>query len=116
MTCHADARAEEADGYESVIGELDGDGQSSSEFIDEMFPGSNTSDFVGSVRCMAADGGMFAASCPWRWMPPTGSSPPSRWCRWTAAAADEWNVDAELCTLRQRRIREERATSSDWSS
>ena len=32
----------------------------SSEFIDEMFPGSNTTDFVGSVRCTAPDGGMFA--------------------------------------------------------
>ena len=39
--------------------ELDGDGHSS-RFIDEMFPGSNTTDFVGSVRCTAADGGMFA--------------------------------------------------------
>ena len=39
--------------------ELDGDGHSS-EFIHEMFPGSNTTDFVGSVRCTAADGGMFA--------------------------------------------------------
>ena len=38
---------------------LDGDGHNS-EFIDEMFPGSNTTDFVGSVRCMAPDGGMFA--------------------------------------------------------
>ena len=39
--------------------ELAGDGHSS-EFIDEMFPGSNTTDFVGSVRCTAPDGGMFA--------------------------------------------------------
>ena len=31
-----------------------------SEFINEMFPGSNTTDFVGSVRCTAPDGGMFA--------------------------------------------------------
>ena len=38
---------------------LAGDGHSS-EFIHEMFPGSNTTDFVGSVRCTAADGGMFA--------------------------------------------------------
>ena len=38
---------------------LAGDGHSS-EFIDEMFPGSNTTAFVGSVRCTAADGGMFA--------------------------------------------------------
>ena len=38
--------------------ELDGDGQSS-RFIDEMFPGANTTDFVGSVRCTGADGGMF---------------------------------------------------------
>ena len=35
-------------------------GGHSSEFIHEMFPGSNTTDFVGSVRCTAADGGMFA--------------------------------------------------------
>ena len=39
--------------------ELDGDGHSS-RFIDEMFPGANTTDFVGSVRCTAPDGGMFA--------------------------------------------------------
>ena len=38
--------------------ELPGDGQNS-QFIDEMFPGANTVDFVGSVRCTAADGGMF---------------------------------------------------------
>ena len=38
---------------------LAGDGHSS-EFIHEMFPGSNTTDFVGSVRCTAADDGMFA--------------------------------------------------------
>ena len=37
---------------------LDGDGQYS-KFIDEMFPGANTADFVGSVRCTAPDGGMF---------------------------------------------------------
>ena len=39
--------------------ELAVDGHSS-EFINEMFPGSNTTDFVGSVRCTAPDGGMFA--------------------------------------------------------
>ena len=39
--------------------ELAVDGHSS-EFINEMFPGSNTTDFVGSWRCTAPDGGMFA--------------------------------------------------------
>ena len=29
-------------------------------FINEIFPGTNTSDFVGSVRCTAPDGGRFA--------------------------------------------------------
>jgi hypothetical protein len=38
--------------------DLDGDGHSSM-FIDEMFPGADTTDFVGSVRCTAPDGGMF---------------------------------------------------------
>ena len=44
---------------DTTMVELDGDGHSS-QFIDEMFPGANTIDFVGSVRCTAADGGMFA--------------------------------------------------------
>ena len=44
---------------DTTMVELDGDGHSS-QFIDEMFPGANTTDFVGSVRCTAADGGMFA--------------------------------------------------------
>ena len=29
-------------------------------FIDEMFPATDTSDFVGSVRCTVPDGGSFA--------------------------------------------------------
>ena len=29
-------------------------------FINEIFPGTDTSDFVGSVRCTASDGGRFA--------------------------------------------------------
>ncbi|MDE2925385.1 MAG: fibronectin type III domain-containing protein [Acidobacteriota bacterium] len=37
---------------------LDGDGHHSA-FIDEMFPGADTVDFVGSVRCTAPDDGMF---------------------------------------------------------
>ena len=44
---------------DTAMVDLAGDGHSS-RFIDEMFPGSNTTDFVGSVRCTAADGGMFA--------------------------------------------------------
>ena len=34
------------------------DGQSA-RFIDEMFSGADTSDFTGSVRCLAAEGGTF---------------------------------------------------------
>ncbi len=43
---------------DTATGELSGDGHVAL-FIDEMFPGSNTTDFVGSVRC-TADDGMFA--------------------------------------------------------
>ena len=73
-----------------------------SEFINEMFPGSNTTDFVGSVRCTAPDGGMFAGVALELDDTATEFSPPSRWCRYDAAAADRRNLDAELCTLRQR--------------
>ena len=38
---------------------LAADGQTA-RFINEIFPGTNTSDFVGSVRCTAPDGGRFA--------------------------------------------------------
>ena len=55
MTCMLMQGGEVMD---TVMVELDGDGHNS-QFIDEMFPGSNTTDFVGSVRCTAADGGMF---------------------------------------------------------
>ncbi len=43
---------------DTAMGELPGDGHTS-RFIDEMFPGADTTDFVGSVRCTAPDGGMF---------------------------------------------------------
>jgi len=43
---------------DTATGEMVGDGHISL-FIDQMFPGANTTDFVGSVRCTAADGGMF---------------------------------------------------------
>ena len=43
---------------DTATGELVGDGHIAL-FIDEMFPGADTTDFVGSVRCTAADGGMF---------------------------------------------------------
>ncbi len=43
---------------DSVPVMLPGDGHSA-QFIDEMFPGANTIDFVGSVRCTAPEGGMF---------------------------------------------------------
>ena len=38
---------------------LAADGQTA-RFINEIFPGTNTSDFVGSVRCIAPDGGRVA--------------------------------------------------------
>ena len=38
---------------------LDAHGQTA-RFINEIFPGTNTSNFVGSVRCTAPDGGRFA--------------------------------------------------------
>ena len=44
---------------DTAAGELVGDGHISL-FIDEMFPGTDTTDFVGSVRCTGANGGMFA--------------------------------------------------------
>ncbi len=43
---------------DTQTGQLPGDGHVS-RFIDEMFRGADTTDFVGSVRCTAADGGMF---------------------------------------------------------
>ncbi len=55
VTCHLmkDGRMMDA-----KMVDLAGNGHSS-EFIDQMFPGSNTTAFVGSVRCMAPEGGMF---------------------------------------------------------
>ncbi len=35
-------------------------GGQTARFINEIFPGTNTSDFVGSVRCIAPDGGRVA--------------------------------------------------------
>ena len=49
---------QDGDVMDTVMVELDGDGHSA-QFIDEMFPGANTADFVGSVRCTAPNGGMF---------------------------------------------------------
>ena len=56
VTCHL---MQAGDVMDTAMVRLAGDGHSS-EFINEMFPGSNTKDFVGSVRCTAPDGGMFA--------------------------------------------------------
>ena len=38
---------------------LAGNGQTA-QFIDELFPAAETSDFVGSVRCTGSEGGLFA--------------------------------------------------------
>ncbi len=56
VTCHL---MQAGDVMDTAMVKLAGDGHSS-EFINEVFPGSNTTDFVGSVRCTAPDGGMFA--------------------------------------------------------
>ena len=56
VTCHL---MQAGDVMDTAMVRLAGDGHSS-EFINEVFPGSNTTDFVGSVRCTAPDGGMFA--------------------------------------------------------
>ena len=55
VTCHL---MKDGKMMDAKMVDLAGHGHSS-EFIDQMFPGSNTSDFVGSVRCMAPEGGMF---------------------------------------------------------
>ena len=59
---------------------LEANGQSS-WFIDEVFTGADTSDFVGS--CAAPRQGKGGSpEWQWSWMPATGSSLPCRWCRW----------------------------------
>ena len=77
VTCHL---MQAGDVMDTAMVRLAGDGHSS-EFINEMFSGSNTTDFVGSVRCTAPDGGMFAGVALEldAWL--TEFSPPSRWCR-----------------------------------
>ena len=55
VTCYLMQGGEVMD---DVAGELPGNGHTAL-FINEMFPGTDTTDFVGSVRCTAADGGMF---------------------------------------------------------
>ena len=55
VTCHLMQGGEVLDTEPFLLA---GDGHSS-QHIDEMFPGVNTTDFVGSVRCTAPDGGMF---------------------------------------------------------
>ena len=47
-------------------------------FIDAAFPGTDTSDFAGSVHCDAPGRRPFAG-WPWNSMPSTASSPPCRW-------------------------------------
>ena len=58
VTCHLMQGGRTLGDPES--GELIGDGQVAF-FIDQLFKGADTSDFEGSVRCMAAEGGMFTA-------------------------------------------------------
>ena len=55
MTCHL---MQGGDVLESAMVELAGDGQKA-QFINELFPEADTSDFSGSVRCTAPEGRMF---------------------------------------------------------
>ena len=60
---------------------LEANGQEA-RYIEEMFTSTDTSDFVGLVRCTAPEGeGMFTGCEPWNSMPATASSPRYRWCR-----------------------------------
>ena len=56
MTCHL---MQGGDVLETAMVELAGDGQKA-QFINELFPDTDTSDFSGSVRCTAPEGRMFA--------------------------------------------------------
>ena len=58
VTCHLMQGGETLG--DPASGELIGDGQVAF-FIDQLFPAADTSDFEGSVRCMASEGGMFTA-------------------------------------------------------
>ena len=55
MTCHL---MQGGDVLETAMVELAGDGQKA-QFINELFPETDTSDFAGSVRCTAPEGKMF---------------------------------------------------------
>ena len=59
VTCHLMKGGRMLSGP-GVSGQLPAGGQTAL-FIDQMFATVDTSDFSGSVRCMAADGGMFTA-------------------------------------------------------
>ena len=59
VTCHLMKGGGRLSGP-GVTGELPAGGQVAL-FIDQMFGTAGTSDFSGSVRCMAAEGGMFTA-------------------------------------------------------
>ena len=59
VTCHLMQGGRRLSGP-GVTGELPAGGQVAL-FIDQMFGTAGTSDFSGSVRCMAAEGGMFTA-------------------------------------------------------
>ena len=52
-------------------------------YIEEMFTGTDISDFVGSVRCTTPAGGGRGCSPAWPWssMKAIGSSPRCRWCQ-----------------------------------
>ena len=57
MTCHL-MQGGGGDVLETAMVELAGDGQNA-RFINELFPETDTSDFMGSVRCTAPEGKMF---------------------------------------------------------
>ena len=58
---------------------LEGNGQDA-RFIEEVFTRTDTSDFVGLVRCTAPEGGLFTGVAV-EFDAATASSPRFRWCR-----------------------------------
>ena len=68
--------------------ELDANGQDA-QFIEELFTATDTTDFVGSVRCHGPARRVVHGRGVWSWMRTTGSSPPCRWCRWILEGGEE---------------------------
>ena len=57
-------------------------------FIEEVFTTTDTTDFVGMVRCTARPRENCSSEWQWSWMPAMGSLPPCRCCRWTGRSSE----------------------------